>query len=100
MTFFLPVMFGLPPGTKFGVVDDAPPRPHVIRATGVNRLSRLRFFLWAARSAPRSCRLLAHSVAELAVARAREVARGPPSGRSEVTPAEASRRTIRPVEYS
>ncbi len=52
-TFFLPVMFGLPPDTELTVESPLaqPLRPGLVSAKGVNRLSRLLYFLSAARSA-------------------------------------------------
>jgi hypothetical protein len=52
-TFFLPVMFGLPPSPEAAaeVPFECRTRPPLISARGVNRLSRLLYFLSAARSA-------------------------------------------------
>jgi len=52
-TFFLPVMFGMAPNTEFAaeVLPGKSARPILISAKGVNRLSRLLYFLSAARSA-------------------------------------------------
>lgn len=52
-TFFLPVMFGLPPNPEAAaeVPLESRAQPLVISAKGVNRLSRLLYFLSAARSA-------------------------------------------------